>query len=506
MNKTPEKKVVWDRGMATKSVCLFFLHLLVLLACELLILVWDKSGEFTATFKTNRANYMYIGFCTILLVWIMYLYFFFENRELLKEGRSITLVFAVIEVCLLASAAIGKYVEIYARPVALAALLILFLVGRKDAVFVNIVYAVLIFLVDNFADVGQTDKSVYSSFVITFVAGMLAIFFGNAAKTRFQVIRIGILIVLPIEIIIFLLEASSLAETSGAAGSRLFDVSMRTVFTEMGYGLMGGLLSAILFLAILPSFELLFNRLTPFRLRELCSSDAKLLRKLKEEAPGTYNHSVVVAQLAEACAEALGEDADYARAAAFYHDVGKLHQPEYFTENQGEYNLHDELTPELSADIIRSHTLDGYDLIKANHLPSFLADVALEHHGTLPIRYFYAKALKMTDGDLNVEDFSYTGPKPTTKIAAILMIADASEAASRSLSRRTPEEVERVIAGVIEERMDLDQFSDCDITMADLSRIKQTLVNTLSGVYHHRVKYPSVKYKRAKTSGKGENA
>lgn len=506
MNKTPEKKVVWDKGMAAKSVCLFCLHLLILLACELVVLVWAKKGEFTATFKMNRANYMYIGFCTLLLVWIMYLYFFFENRELLKEGRMITLIFAVIEASLLISAAIGNYVGIYARPVALGALLVLFLVGRKDAVFVNIVFAVLMFIVDNFADVYQSDKNIYSSFVITFVAGMLAIFFGSTAKTRFQVIRIGVLIVLPIEIIIFLLETSTLAEMSGVEGSRLFDVSMRTVFTEMGYGLMGGLLSAILFLAILPAFELLFNRLTPFRLRELCSSDAKLLRKLKEEAPGTYNHSVVVAQLAEACAEALGEDADYARAAAFYHDVGKLHQPEYFTENQGEYNLHDELTPELSADIIRSHTLDGYELIKANHLPTFLADIALEHHGTLPIRYFYAKALKMSGGELNVEDFSYTGPKPTTKIAAILMIADASEAASRSLSKRSPEEVEKVVAGVIEERMDLEQFSDCDITMADLSRIKQTLVNTLSGVYHHRVKYPSVKYKSSKTSGTGDRA
>ena len=505
MNKTPEKKVAWNRGTAVKSVFLFCVHLLLLLACELVVLVWDKSGEFTSTFKVNRANYMYIGFCTVLLVWIMYLYFFFENRELLKEGKMITLIFVVLEISLLISAAFGEYVGIYARPVALAALLILFLVGRKDAVFVNIVFAVIMFIVDNFANVGQSDKNIYSSFVITFVAGMLAIFFGNTAKTRFQVVRIGFLIVLPIEVIIFLLETSSLAETSAILGGSLSNVTMRSVFTEMGYGLLGGLLSVILFLAILPAFEILFNRLTPCRLRELSSSDAKLLKKLKEEAPGTYNHSVVVAQLAEACAEALGEDADYARAAAFYHDVGKLHQPEYFTENQGEYNLHDELTPELSADIIRSHTLDGYQLIKANHLPSFLADVALEHHGTLPIRYFYAKALKMTDGELNVEDFSYTGPKPTSKIAAILMIADASEAASRSLPKRTPEEVEKVVAAFIEERMDLEQFSDCDITMADLSRIKQTLVNTLSGVYHHRVKYPSVRYKRSGGKTTGEN-
>lgn len=502
MNKTSEKKTEWSKGAAAKSVFLFCLHLVILLFCELLALVWNKGGKFASTFRVNRSNYMYIAFCTVLLVWIMYLYFFFENRELLKEGSTVTLVFTVLDISLLITQAFGKYVGIYARPVALAALLILFLVGRKDAVFVNIVFAVLVFILDNFADVAEADKNIYSSFVITFVAGMLAIFFGNTAKTRFQVVRIGILIVIPIEMIILLLETSTLAD---AARGSIADASMQTVFTEMGYGLLGGILSAILFLAILPVFELTFNKLTPFRLRELSSSDAKLLKKLKEEAPGTYNHSAVVAQLAEACAEALGENADLARAAAFYHDVGKLHQPEYFTENQGDYNLHDELSPELSADIIRSHTLDGYDLIKANHLPSFLADVALEHHGTMPIRYFYAKALKMTDGELSAEDFSYTGPKPSTKIAAIIMIADASEAVSRTIAKRTPEEVEKAVSSIIEERMDLEQFSDCDITMADLTRIKQTLVNTLSGVYHHRVKYPSVRYKRSGGKTTGEN-
>ena len=503
MNKTPEKKTKWNRGLAVKSVFSFILNLVVLLVLVSLLLVWQKQGEFATTFKANRANYLYIAFCTILLVWVVYFYFFFENREILADGRKTGLVFCVVDVCLLLSFAFGKYVGMYARPVALCALLFLMLVGRKEAIFMNIVCALLMFIVDNFADTAQTDQNVYSSFVITFLAGMIAIFFGDTAKTRFQVVKIGIIIVIPLEIIIFLLELSStgLSFNSGVFSQEGF----RSVLTEMGFGVFGGLMSAVLFLAILPVFELLFSCLTPFRLRELTSADAKLLKKLKEEAPGTYNHSVVVAQIAEACAEALGEDADYARAAAFYHDVGKLHQPEYFTENQGEFNLHDELTPELSADIIRSHTLDGYELIRAHHLPHFLADVALEHHGTMPIRYFYAKALKMTDGELNIEDFSYTGPKPKTKIAAIIMIADAAEAVSRSLPKRTPEAVEKAVGDVIEERMDLEQFADCDITMADLTAIKQTLVNTLTGVYHRRVKYPSVRYKRSNGKTTGEN-
>ena len=129
----------------------------------------------------------------------------------------------------------------------------------------------------------------------------------------------------------------------------------------------------------------------------------------------------------------------------------------------------------------------------------------MQHHGTMPIRYFYAKALKMTDGELNIEDFSYLGPKPQTKIAAIVMIADASEAAVRAVDARNPEQAEKAIRAVIEERMDLEQFSECDITMGDLTKIRQALVNTLTGVYHHRIKYPNIKYKRTEKGTKGES-
>jgi membrane-associated HD superfamily phosphohydrolase len=138
-------------------------------------------------------------------------------------------------------------------------------------------------------------------------------------------------------------------------------------------------------------------------------------------------------------------------------------------------------------------------------LPEFLADVALEHHGTMPIRYFYAKALKLTDGELNIEDFSYMGPKPQTKLAAIIMICDASEAAVRAANARTPEQAEKAIRAVIEERMDLEQFAECDVTMADLTKIRQALVDTLTGVYHHRIQYPNIKYRRTESGTKGEN-
>jgi putative nucleotidyltransferase with HDIG domain len=332
---------------------------------------------------------------------------------------------------------------------------------------------------------------------------MIAIFLFEYAKTRFQVVGIGIVIVLPVIIMISLLESASFME--GDEGL-LLDPSMTSrLFESVGFGVFGGIGSTVVYLALLPVFEAFFNCLTAFRVRELMGHDAKLLRTLQQEANGTYNHSQTVALLAGACADVIGEDADFAKAAALYHDVGKLHQPEYFTENQDGYNIHDELTPELSADIVRSHAQDGYDLILSSGLPQFLADVALQHHGTLPIRYFYAKALKMTDGDLNIEEFSYLGPKPQTKIAAIIMIVDAAEAAVRAMKERTTEGVEKVVRDIIEERMDLEQFAECDITMADLTKIRLKLVEMLSGVYHHRVKYPKLKYKHSAGKTYGEN-
>ena len=493
----------WTRSDFLKSASWFFLHFVIFILITVILLFGGRVSEVGKNMKEQGANYLYALFCIFLLFIISYFYFFFEEKEILKSGKNIALVFTVLDLYLIMACLIGYRMDIYARPVALVALLIFVLIGRKTAIFVNILCAFLIFVIDTFAVPEMAAKECYSSLIISFSAGMIAIFCGAKAKTRFSVIAIGLFIVVPIDLIILLLEISKLLEIN--VTTVLGQSQAQYIFTRMGYGLFGGVTSTIIFLAILPLLESLFNCLTVFRLRELTSSDARILRKLKEEAPGTYNHSMMVAQLAEASAAAIGENVDFARAAALYHDVGKLHYPEHFTENQGEYNLHDELTPELSADIIRSHAKDGYNLIRNHHLPEFFADIAVEHHGTMPIRYFYAKALKLTDGELNIEDFSYMGPQPQTRLAAVIMICDASEAAVRAANARTPEETEKAIRAVIEERMDLEQFAECDITMADLTKIRQALVDALSGVHHHRIQYPNIKYRRTEKGTKGEN-
>ncbi len=492
----------WTKQNVLKSVLLFLLQFVIFLGIAFVVLFGGRFSQVIGVMKEQGANYLYAVVCILMLFVIAYCYFYFENREILRSGKNIALIFTIIDLHLILSCIIGYKFNIYARPVALVALLVFVLIGRRDAIFMNILCALVVFIIDTFAVPEVTAKECYSSLIISFSAGMFAIFSSNRSKSRLSVIVIGIFIVIPIDLIIFLLEISKLLDASEVVTGQS---AWQFILTQMGYGLFGGVTSAIFFLFILPVFEFMFNCLTAFRLRELTSSDAKILKMLKEKAPGTYNHSMMVAQLAESSAAAIGENVDYARAAALYHDAGKLHNPEYFTENQGDYNLHDELTPELSADIIRSHTKEGYRLIRNHRLPQFLADIAVEHHGTLPIRYFYAKALKMTDGELNIEDFSYMGPKPQSKLAAIIMICDASEAAVRAVGARTPEQTEQAIRAVIEERMDLEQFAECDITMADLTKIRLALVNTLTGVYHHRIQYPSIKYRRTENGTKGEN-
>ena len=511
MNEMNERKVEWTKQLAAKSVALFVVHFVGLVLVTMILLLWDKFGKLTEEMNQNGADYLYMVFCLLMLTIVTYTYFFFESRATLVSAKSIALIFTILNVYIIIAYFVGKQGSnisdglsygIFARPVALVALLILMLIGRKEAIFLNIISSILMFLLDIVSARMVISQTAYSSLIISFVAGMFAIFLASKAKTRFSIVMVGLFIVIPISLIIFLLELTTIVDIEVYTSSETFWPNM---LMQMGYGVFGAMTSAILFLFILPIFEILFNCLTVYRLREITAHDAPLLKKLKEKAPGTFNHCVMVAQLAEACASALGENVDYARAAAYYHDVGKISQPEYFTENQQDYNLHDELTPELSADIIRMHAQDGSDLIHAYRLPQFLADVALEHHGTLPIRYFYVKALKMTDGELNIEDFSYPGPKPRTKIAAIIMIADGSEAAVRALPKRSPEEVEKVIRGVIEERMELEQFSDCNVTMQDLTVIRRTLVETLTGVYHQRVQYPSIKYARTEDgSARGE--
>ena len=198
--------------------------------------------------------------------------------------------------------------------------------------------------------------------------------------------------------------------------------------------------------------------------------------------------------MSEACANAIGENPHLARAAAYYHDIGKLKAPIYFSENQSTYNPHDELIPEVSVSMITSHTVFGEILAKQYRLPPEIVAVCKEHHGTAPVGYFYRKALNLTEeGELSVSNYTYSGPKPQSKVAAIVMIADTIEAAMRAYTPDTKEEFVDRINKLVDEKLTLGQFDECPITMKDLSTIKSTIIETLPRVQHGRVSYDKKK-------------
>ncbi len=475
-----------------KSVLTFIISYIALMLVMLLVItinLIDNDDNITvAEFITvNSKDLITVCVSMAFLTIITFVYFFFENKSVLARYSKIIEIYLAMGIALLSCNVFGKFVSPTARPLLFLSLMVAMVLRRKDAIFINSEFALVIFLVNRFlngTDIAGGSIPIYesvASLLTIFFVGTVGIFLLKNIKTRLGCVVVALILCVPSIIINIVMQLSQHVDT---LGSRLLETVL--------FSALGCIVSVLLFMVFLPVFEALFSELTPFRLRELTSDSNKLMKNLKLNAPGTYNHSIVVAQLAEACASAIGEDSELARAAAYYHDVGKLKNPEMFAENQNEYDLHKELTPELSVDIIRSHAKDGAKLIKKHHLPEFFADVAVQHHGTLPIKYFYAKALKLSDGELNAANYSYTGPTPTTKIAAIIMIADASEAAARSLPERTPENVEALVSSIVEERVNLDQFADCDITLRELTVVTRTVVNELTGVYHSRVQYPKL--------------
>lgn len=460
----------------------------VLILCMIAIKYGGAAG-FTDYFYGHKNQLVTVGVSIFILFAFLYAFFFFENKSVLTRAAKIFELYFIIYIAFIVTFLFSVYVDAMARPFAFLSLMCVTLFRRRDAIFINTTYSLMILIIDRFADLTMNSAMIYGSYtclLCTFCTGIVSAFVFSGVKNRFQCVFFAFILFAPVEIIncVIVLPVSNFAA--------------RQVADLLIFGAISCFISVMLYMFVLPLFEKIFSEMTVFRLREITSDGVKLIKRLKESAPGTYNHSVVVAQLVEGCAKAIGEDSELARAAAFYHDVGKLKGPEMFAENQTEYNFHDDITPELSVDIIRSHTRNGAQLIKKSRLPEFFADIAVQHHGTMPIKFFYYKALKMSDGELNIENYSYSGPIPESKIAALIMIADSSEAAVRTLPDRSPKRIEAFVRGIIEERLDLGQFDNCDITMRELTIIKSTLVSQLSGVYHSRVAYPKISISKKK--------
>lgn len=274
-----------------------------------------------------------------------------------------------------------------------------------------------------------------------------------------------------------------------AAGEGLQELLMSS-----GLVAVAGLLSSVLLLGSMPVWELGFRVLTPITLLELSNPNHPLLKRLLMEAPGTYHHSILVGNLSESAAHAVGANALLARVGSFYHDIGKVQMPHYFVENQmGAYNPHESLPPEVSVKVLRDHVENGLKLAAEYRLPQEIRDIIEQHHGSSLIRYFYHKASQEPNAEAPKPDrFSYTGKTPRTRESAIVMLADSVEAAVRSLPEIRSETVRTMISRIFEEKLTSGQLAQCPLTFHDLTTISERFESILAGVYHERIQYPDL--------------
>lgn len=273
------------------------------------------------------------------------------------------------------------------------------------------------------------------------------------------------------------------------------------ILADSTFAAAGAILSGILTIGVLPFFESTFDIVTNAKLLELSNPNNPLLKKLLMEAPGTYHHSILVANLAELAAEQVGGNPLLARIGAYYHDVGKTKRPYFFRENQfGKKNPHDRLKPEASSKIIISHVKDGSELAKEYNLPKTIHDFIVTHHGETLVKYFYLTVKNNSENpdEIKEEDFKYPGPKPMSKEQGIVMLADSTEAAVRSINEPTEEKIEKMVNNIIDDKLASGQLDNCDLTLRDISKIKKCFLKALNGIHHERIEYPDDNKKEKK--------
>lgn len=448
-----------------------------------LFIVNDFLKMFTAEHALSTVGI----FISILAMYLLMQFGVYKYTE--KRGSSIrdfwlTTILTVITY--IASMATCTLLDnVYAMPIALSTLVLIELIDRRTATLSTAVIGIVMLVAFAFAD-GSTPfdfSMVVSAIICNSMCAILINFVEHRHFTRLKFLIVAMLLPLAMQPLVVTLTL--------AHGDLSINLLWNVVWC---YG--ANVAAALVFMPLVAIFEGAFNIADDFRLNELCNLSNPLLKRLASEAPGTFNHSLVVGNLAEACASAIGENPNMARCAAYYHDIGKLKAPIYFSENQSSYNPHDELIPEVSVSMITSHTLFGEILAKQNRLPKEIVAICREHHGTSPVGYFYRKALTLKEeGDLAVDKYTYAGPKPQTKIAAIIMIADTIEAAMRAYMPDTKDEYEARINKLVDEKLELRQFDECPITMGDIAIIKQTIIEVLPSIHHSRINYDKKKKK-----------
>ncbi len=415
-------------------------------------------------------------FGSMLMVALLFtaVFFFFswgKGQTVLKknEVRMLFAVYIIMIILLRLMAHLSMFTLI---PLGLFAMLTSLLIGRRVALVMNSIFCIIGCFIFN----GDEQFLMYSLLVGTLGALMIQ-------KTNKRKYMVPAAVSMGVVSFLAMLGVGLFFESGYEAG----------LLVKCICGGVMGLVSVIIAVGSLPFWEATFEANTPLRLLELTNPNNELLRKLMLEAPGTYHHSLIVANLAETAAYAIGANTALARAGAYYHDIGKLKNPQFFSENQTGYNPHDDLEPQTSARIITQHPKDGVEMGQAHGLPKVILDVIREHHGTSLVKFFYFKALK-TYGAENVKegDYRYDGTAPTSRESAVVMLADTVEAAVRSVlgGGKTLDEVEEVVKNLIKDKLDDGQLNHSGLGIHELEIIRKAFLEVFHGMYHERVTYP----------------
>ncbi|WP_415815150.1 HD family phosphohydrolase [Mesobacillus thioparans] len=450
-----------------------------------------KKLKLVGLLESENSYKPFIGLAMLTALTLFGLYVVFNEMENADKKQKNLLIFSIIfitSVLLMKMVSlfdVFEYSEIgYVFPAAMGTMLIKILINERLALLQVAILAVIGTIIFNEGITGTLNVSLG---IYILMSGLAAILFLQKQNRRSKILQAG-LFVSVINLIVIL--------------SILFLRNSQYSGLEYGFyisaAFVSGIVSAVLTIGLLPFFEAGFGILSTLRLIELSNPNHPLLRKILTEAPGTYHHSVMVANLSEAACEAIGANGLLARVGCYYHDIGKTKRPQFFIENQINMdNPHDKLPALTSKNIIIAHATDGAEMLRKHRMPKEIIDIAEQHHGTTLLKFFYHKA-KQNGHDVKEEDFRYPGPKAQTKESAVIGIADSVEAAVRSMNHPTHEQIETLVDNIIRDRLQDNQLSECDITLKELDTVADTLCETLKGIFHSRIEYPEMNKQKVK--------
>lgn len=448
-----------------------------------------KLRSIRSSGRDNRSLPTALGLltCALLLIYIGFYYAQANIRKFRPDSRDLLFLalvflsqFMLIKISIFIATALGNtfaYIDsstyYYAIPFALGAMLVRIVLNAETALLFSVCSAIFI---------GVLFGNSLPMALLALTSSLVGAHGVRHCQERSSIYRAGMWVGLA--------NAAVLIGIHLLAG-RSFELQLAW---KLCFGLFGGLLSTVFVTGTIPLVEAIFKYTTDIKLLELANMNSPILRQLMVEAPGTYHHSILVGNLVEGAAEAINANPLLARVSAYYHDIGKIKKPLYFIENGGhQRNKHDKLAPSMSALILMSHLKDGVELAKEHKLGPELIDIIQQHHGTSLIKFFYDRAKSQTGADMpqpDARDYRYPGPKPQTREAALIMLADAIEAASRTLHDPTPARIQGMVQKLINNVFIDGQLDECDLTLKNLHMIAKSFNRVLAGSFHHRVDYP----------------